>query len=125
MPQNTPRHSGGWGGCHPYSGRQQGGFLHLEWPHHAVILAPVQGRQHLPSSGAPVINLSFGRFVRLYCHLIGVAAVVDEVVVGIPDGVYPWQICEIDYGSGEDSTQCCALLFYQMNLQLFPLSKNF
>ena len=54
-----------------------------------MILAPIQGRQHLPSGGNPVINLSFGRFVRLYCHLIGVAAVVDEGVVGVPDGVYP------------------------------------
>ena len=54
-----------------------------------MILAPIQGRQHLPSCGTPVVNLSFGRLVRLYCHLIGVAAIVNEVVVGIPDGVYP------------------------------------
>ena len=57
-------------------------FQSKKWSHHAVVLAPVQGRQHLPSSGAPVINLSFGRFERLYCHLIVVAAVVDVDVVG-------------------------------------------
>ena len=49
-----------------------------------VVFASVQRRQNLPSSGAPEINLSFGRIELLYRHLIGVAAVVGVEVIGVP-----------------------------------------